>query len=97
MKLRDLLAVVITAFVVIFVVQNLHSVEVQILPWRLSVSAAILTLAPFLIGLLIGRTATLFPTRRRSRRAIGEGEEQTPALPSGEDGSPPSDAEVREQ
>lgn len=97
MKLRDVLAVVVTAFVVIFVVQNLHSVEVQILPWRINVSAAVLTLAPFLGGLVIGRMATLLPSRRRSRRAVEEGEGQTPALPPGEAGSPASDAEVPEE
>lgn len=94
MKLRDVLAVGVTAFVVVFVVQNLHSVEVQVLPWRLSVSAAILTLAPFLAGLLIGRTATLLPGRRSKPASIEQEKEKAPALPSGPDDRPrPDDAE----
>jgi len=83
-KVRDVVAVLVTAFVVVFVVQNLHVVDVQVLPWRVGVSVAILVLASFLAGLVIGRIATLLPTRRRSPPAVEEGDAPA-ALPPAEE------------
>lgn len=93
-KVRDVVAVLVTAFVVVFVVQNLHGVEVQVLPWRVGVSVALLVLTSFLAGLVIGRTATLLPTRRRSQPAVEEGGAPA-ALPPAEEEPSGEDVEER--
>ncbi len=68
-RLRLVGAVALTALVVVFAVQNLAHVTVEFLLWEFPASIALVVLAPFLLGLVVGTTAMAL--RGRKARQIG--------------------------
>jgi uncharacterized integral membrane protein len=64
-RFRYLAVVALTAAVLVFAAQNLHSVAVQFLIWELHTSVALITLVPFLVGLLVALLGRLLFGRRR--------------------------------
>lgn len=84
-RLRYLAVAVLSSVIVLVAIQNLESVEVKFLAWRFEASVALLTLVPFLGGLLIGIWAGVVGLWRRRRRRTAEAEE----VASGESESEP--------
>ena len=70
-----LLAVGLTAAVMLFAVQNLTSVPVAFLMWRTETSVSLIVLGPFLVGLLVGAVAGALRRGRASPK--------TPPTPPG--------------
>ncbi len=78
-RLRYLAVAVLSSVIVLVAIQNLNSVEVKFLAWRLEANVALLTLVPFLGGLLIGIWASVLGLwRRRRQRAAAEEAEAVP-------------------
>jgi uncharacterized integral membrane protein len=68
-RLRYIMVVVLTAAVLVFAVQNLHTVSATALVWEVRTSVTLIVLGPFLIGLLAGVALTLVAQRRRASNA----------------------------
>ena len=83
-KLRDLwdrmrlvLVAVLTALVLMFALQNLHAVRMDVVFWQVEYSASLLVLVSFLAGLIVGGLTTLyykgrFSKEKRARRKAVE-------------------------
>jgi uncharacterized integral membrane protein len=54
MKYKQILNLLIIAFVILFVIQNTVVVEIQFLFWNIAMSRAILILFCVIIGILLG-------------------------------------------
>lgn len=65
-RVRYLAVALLSAAIVIFAVQNLQPVLVEFLAWRFQTSVTLVTLVPFLSGLLAG-ALTAFLARRLRR------------------------------
>ena len=52
--MKNLIAVILIALVILFVVQNMQIVEVRVLIWKISLSRALLIVGTFLAGLGAG-------------------------------------------
>ncbi len=68
-RFRYFSAVLLTAIVIFFALQNLDAVEVRLLLWRVEASISLIALGPFLVGLLLGGITALYYAARRGRRA----------------------------
>jgi uncharacterized integral membrane protein len=78
-RIRDILVIVLTTAVVIFAMQNLHSVQVTFLLWGFEAKVTLVTFVPFLAGLVVGAAAILWWRRSRPEpRAPGSGETRRP-------------------
>ncbi len=65
-RIRYATVALLSAAVVIFAVQNLvPPVEVQFLAWRFTTNVTLVTLVPFLAGLVVGGLGVLWARRRR--------------------------------
>jgi lipopolysaccharide assembly protein A len=73
-KLLLAVKLIITALVLILVVQNLAMVEVRFLTWSLSLPLALLLVTIYLLGMVSGRS--LMGLIRRLRRDPGAREER---------------------
>jgi uncharacterized integral membrane protein len=75
-RIRLLLVAVLTAAALLFALQNLHAVRIDVVVWQVEVSASLLVLGSFLIGLLVGAVTTFYYKGRFSladwkrRRAV---------------------------
>ena len=54
MNIKTIIVLLLSALVVIFVLQNTQVVEVEFLVWKVSMSRALMSLGTFLIGLVAG-------------------------------------------
>ena len=54
MKIKIVAAFIILAFLILFIVQNVASVEIQFLAWSVKVSRALLLLIVLAVGILLG-------------------------------------------
>ena len=54
MNTRRIVVIVLIALVIVFVVQNLQIVELQVFFWKVSMSRALMLLGTLLIGLISG-------------------------------------------
>ncbi len=66
-RIRLVLVAVLTALVLLFAVQNLHAVRIDIVFWQVAASASLLVLGSFLVGLLVGGVTTFYYKGRFSR------------------------------
>jgi len=64
---RNILFSILIALVLIFVFQNMATIEVKFLVWTLTVSRALILLATLAIG-MIGGSLLTYPTRRQKAR-----------------------------
>ncbi len=83
-RLRYLAVAVLSSVIVLVAIQNLNSVEVKFLAWRLEANVALLTLVPFLGGLLIGIWASVLGLWRRRRQRAAAEEAEAEAVPEAE-------------
>jgi uncharacterized integral membrane protein len=79
-SMRYIGVVILTALILVFALQNLEAVSVDLLFWNVSASVALIALAPFLVGLVVGSAAS-FLRRRQARTQLP----RTDARPSGEE------------
>lgn len=86
-RLRYISAVLVTAVVLIFALQNLTAVPVSLLVWDVGVSVALIALVPFLAGLVMGSAATFLRARRARAREL-QADEPTEHLGAGGPQSP---------
>lgn len=91
-RIRYLLVALLAGGIVAVAFQNLHTVDVNLLAWRFSASVALLTLASFLVGLVVGMGAGIF---KRSGRRTAEPMEKLP--PSEEDAEALAEGAVKEE
>lgn len=59
-RIRLVLVAALTALVLLFALQNLQTVQIDIVLWEIGASASLLVLGSFLVGLLVGGLATLY-------------------------------------
>lgn len=59
-RVRLLFVAVMTALVLLFALQNLHAVRIDIVFWQIEASASLLVLGSFLVGLLVGGVMTFY-------------------------------------
>jgi uncharacterized integral membrane protein len=59
-RMRLVLVAVLTALVLLFALQNLHAVRIDVVFWQVEYSASLLVLGAFLAGLLVGGVATFY-------------------------------------
>jgi uncharacterized integral membrane protein len=77
-RIRLVLVAVLTALVLLFALQNLHAVRIDIVFWQIGASASLLVLGSFLVGLVVGGVATLyykgrfFSERKARKRALAD-------------------------
>lgn len=69
-RIRYIGAVILTALILIFALQNLEGVQVDLLFWEVSASVALIALGPFLVGLVVGSAATFIRARRARAREL---------------------------
>jgi uncharacterized integral membrane protein len=69
-RVRYVGAVILTALILIFALQNLEGVHVDLLFWEVSASVALIALGPFLVGLVVGSAATFIRARRARAKEI---------------------------
>lgn len=90
-RIRLVLVALLTALVLLFALQNLHAVPIDVLFWQVQYSASLLVLGSFLAGLAVGGVATFYYKGRFSaeRRALEKavaaaavGEQTGKALPA---------------
>lgn len=62
--LRNIIFIILTAFVIAFVLQNIQDVEIKFLFWQLTTSRALMLLGTFAAG-LIGGWLLSIPGRRK--------------------------------
>lgn len=65
-RVRLFLAVAMTAATLLFALQNLTTVDVDFLGWQFEASVSVISLTPFLLGLLVGGAAAFLSGRQRS-------------------------------
>ena len=89
-RLRYIGAVVLTALVLIFALQNLDAVPVDFLMWEVRASVALIALVPLLIGVGLGGAAAYMRGRARRRALTKEATDagDQPLLPD-KGGEPP--------
>ncbi len=66
-RIRLVLVAVLTALVLLFALQNLHAVRIDVVFWQIEYSASLLVLGSFLVGLLVGGVATFYYKGRFSK------------------------------
>ncbi len=66
-RIRLVLVAVLTALVLMFALQNLHAVRMDIVFWQVEYSASLLVLVSFLTGLLVGGVTTFYYKGRFSK------------------------------
>lgn len=86
-RLRYIGAVLVTAVVLVFALQNVEAVPVSLLVWDVGVSVALIALVPFLVGLVMGSAATFFRARRARAREL-QAQDPTEHLSAGGPQSP---------
>ena len=59
-RIRLVLVAVLTALVLLFALQNLHAVRIDVVFWQVEYSASLLVLGAFLAGLLVGGVTTFY-------------------------------------
>jgi uncharacterized integral membrane protein len=112
-RVRLLLVAVLTAAALLFALQNLHAVRIDIVFWQIDASASLLVLGSFLVGLLVGALTTFYYKGRFSlanwarKKAVAakseaEGravaaEDKVRALPAEAAPSPPEGGAAAEQ
>ena len=68
-KIGSVLSILVVCTLVVFVVQNLGSVEIRFLGWTMNVSVAVPVLAAYLFGSVTGRPLwRLFRGQRKARK-----------------------------
>ena len=80
-RIRYIGAVVLTALILIFALQNLEAVSVRLFIWEIGASVALIALGPFLVGLVIGSATTFIRARRARARELRAGEDRGVAEP----------------
>lgn len=81
-RAREIGLMALTAAMIFFAWQNLHSVEVSFLFWQFEAPLPVVVLIPLLVGLIVGAVGMAVSGRRR--RAAKEAKE-TPALTAEEE------------
>lgn len=76
-RIRLVLVALLTALVLLFALQNLHGVRIDVVVWQIEASASLLVLGSFLTGLLVGGVATFyykgrFSSERKARNRAAE-------------------------
>jgi uncharacterized integral membrane protein len=66
-RIRLVLVAVLTALVLMFALQNLHAVRMDVVFWQVEYSASLLVLVSFLAGLLVGGVTTFYYKGRFSK------------------------------
>ena len=66
-RIRLVLVAALTALVLLFALQNLHAVRIDVVFWQVEYSASLLVLGAFLAGLLVGGVATFYYKGRFSK------------------------------
>jgi uncharacterized integral membrane protein len=99
-RMRLVLVAVLTALVLLFALQNLHAVRIDVVFWQVEYSASLLVLVAFLAGLAVGGVTTFYykgrffkekKARRKAVAAAAEAEQIVKALPA----SPRSSRAIR--
>lgn len=54
MKPKTMVAIIVTALIVIISVQNIQAVEVKFIIWQLTISRVHIILGSFMVGILVG-------------------------------------------
>ena len=94
-RLRLVLVAVLTALVLLFAVQNLHAVRIDIVFWQVQYSASLLVLGSFLTGLVVGGVVSFYykgrfwSERKARKRAVAD---KTAAEEKAAAALPPPDA-----
>lgn len=78
-RAREITLMLLTAAIIFFAGQNLHTVDVEFLFWTFPVPLALITLVPLLAGLVIGVAGTAITLGRRRRVAEPEPEAEVEA------------------
>lgn len=90
-RIRLVLVAALTALVLLFALQNLHAVRIDVVFWQVEYSASLLVLGSFLVGLLVGGVTTFYYRGRFSKEkkalekavaAAAMAEEKVKALPA---------------
>ncbi len=77
-RIRLVLVAVLTALVLLFALQNLHAVRIDVVFWQIEASASLLVLGSFLVGLVVGGVMTfyykgrLWSERKARKRAVAD-------------------------
>ena len=74
LRVREISLMLLTAAIIFFAGQNLHTVEVEFLFWIFQVPLALISLVPLLAGLVIGVAGTAITMGRRQRSVEPEPE-----------------------
>jgi uncharacterized integral membrane protein len=92
-RIRLVLVAVMTALVLLFAVQNLHAVRIDVVFWQIQASASLLVLGSFLTGLVVGGVVSFYykgrywSERKARKRALADKtaaeEKAAAALPPG--------------
>lgn len=85
-RIRAIGLILLTAVIMLFAGQNLHSVEVTLLAWTFNVTAALIALVPLLAGLLVGAGSAItarYRGRRKEREKLRERESREAEPPEG--------------
>ncbi len=85
-RVRYFAVVVLTAAVLVLALQNLHGVTVDVLWWHFTTSVSIITLGPFLAGLLVGLVSAMLVARRSKGGAARRTPPPTAAPAAGDPG-----------
>jgi uncharacterized integral membrane protein len=77
-RIRLVLVAVITALVLLFAVQNLQAVRIDVVFWQIQASASLLVLGSFLTGLVVGGVVSFYykgrfwSERKAHKRAVAD-------------------------
>jgi uncharacterized integral membrane protein len=77
-RIRLVLVAVMTALVLLFAVQNLHAVRIDVVFWQIQASASLLVLGSFLTGLVVGGVVSFYykgrfwSERKARKRALAD-------------------------
>ncbi len=74
-------AVILTAVILLFALQNLNVVRVDFLIWEIETSVSLIALVTFLAGLVVGGLSTLFRMRRKLKAKAPSPQELPPSRP----------------
>jgi uncharacterized integral membrane protein len=89
-RFRYIGAVLLTALVLVFALQNLNAVPIDLLFWRASASVALIALAPFLVGLVVASAASFLRARKARTGELKAPKDMSELEPGGVTPEPPA-------
>lgn len=91
MKLTWILVILLLVFVAIFSVQNAEPITVHFLPWKITMSAALVIQLAALLGALVGLAAGAASRRSAARANLQKASDRASSANASADIPPPAD------